>query len=562
MDEEVATFHGPGWKFADGLAVRGRGFDATGAEADLVELYRNVDTYESIIQTTRGLSGFFSVVRETPDAIYLVCDHARSIPLYFSDTATVAVSDTATGAATTEQAVQFDPIAESEFVLTRYVTRGETLLPAVKSVRAGEIVRVPRDEPSSFNRTRYVRYRPTTRLDGDRNALLDRMATVLDDVFGRTAEIVGNRPVVVPLSGGIDSRLVATLLVEQGCDVTGFTFGRRGHADVEVSRNVANALGIDWEWVEYSPDRWHEWYHSTDRLGYHDSAFNYDSLPFLAEWPAIRELIRTGRLPEDAIVCPGHTVTTPSERVPGGWLNTTPGEEEFLDYVLDTHYSLWDWDDADARRAFEPRIVADASLGSIESGAHAAAAYEQWEWTNRMTTFTNGDLRLYDWFDLDWWLPLWDPAFVRFWSSVPLRERHEKSLQTAFTAQKYADVADIDQTSASRTDRDWTPFDQIRRTFQTHPIATHEGGFESWMGAQAQPRSQWERWGNYPLGWYGIIRERDADRFAPARNLYALRTLEAIDRVSFDPPWIADPPLTRKIDLPPSGADANHSIHN
>lgn len=562
MDEDVATFHGSDWEFADGLAVRGRGFDATGAEVDLVQLYRGVDSYESIIQTTRRLSGFFAAVRETTDAIYLVCDLARSIPLYFSDTATASVSDTATGAAATEREVEFDPIAESEFVLTRYVTRGETLLSTVKTVRAGEVIRIPRDDPSSFDRTRYARYRPTTQLDGNRNPLLDRMTDVMDAVFGRTAEIVGNRPVVVPLSGGIDSRLVATMLVEQGCDVTGFTFGRRGHADVEVSRNVARALGIDWEWVEYSPERWHEWYHSADRLAYHDLAFNYDSLPFLAEWPAIRELLHSSRLPENAVLCPGHTVATPSERVPEHWLDTTPGEKEFLDYVLDQHYSLWDWDDTNMRRAFESRIVADASLGPLESGADAAAAYEQWEWTTRMTTFTSGDMRLYDWFDLDWWLPLWDPAYVRFWSSVPLRLRHGKSLQTAFTIQKYAEVADIDPSSASQTDQGWTPFDQVRRTFRTHPIAAFEDGFESWLGAQAQPRSRWERWGNYPLGWYGIIRERDADQFTAAKNLYALRTLEAIDQLSFDPPWIADPPLTRDIDLPPSGADTDQPTDN
>lgn len=553
MHEDSATLVGPGWEVTDRLAVRGRAFDRAGGSIDLLEAYRGASTLESMIETTRRLVGFFGVIRETEEAFYLACDIARSVPLYFTESTPVSVADTVHGPEVVPTGSGFDPVAESEFALTRYVTRGETLLPSVKSVRAGEVVRVPKDAPSSSDRRRYDRYRPSTGVDGDEAAYLAEMGDVLAAVFDRAASVIGDRPVVVPLSGGVDSRLVATMFAERGCEVHAFTFGRRGHADVEVSRDVADALGIDWAWVEYTPTRWHEWYHSDARRAYHDYAFDYDGLPFLAEWPAVRELLADGRLPRDAVVCPGHTVATPSERVPDEWVDAPPSEAAVVEYILDSHYDLWEWDDPGARAVFKRRIAADAGLDAGDRGAAGAAAYERWEWTTRMTTFTTGDLRLYDWFDLDWWLPLWDPEFVRFWASVPLGLRHGKSLERTFTSRKYARVAGIDAASASRTDREWTPFDQIRRTFREHPLSALGGGFESWLGAQANPRSRWERWGNYPLGWYGVIRERHADRFADAKSLYALRTLAAVGRISFDPPRIVDPPLRRNLELPPSG---------
>lgn len=550
---DLAHFDGPGWRRKGGLAVRGRAFDGTGAGIDIRAAFERADSYASVVETASRLPGFFGVVLATADEIYLACDHARSIPLYFTTTSPLGVSDTASGLPVAGTATSFDPVAESEFVLTRYVTRGETLLPNVNSVRAGEVVRIPREDPSSFERYRYDRYRPTTRVEGDRELLLDRMADVVGTAFDRTVSTAGERPIAVPLSGGVDSRLVATMLVERGHDVIGFTFGRPGHADVEVSRDVAETLDIDWEWVEYSTDRWHEWYHSDGRRSYHEFAFNHDSLPFLAEWPAVHALLEDGRLPENALVCPGHTVATPSERVPARWTDTAPDRRDVLDYVLEEHYRLWEWDDPRFRRAFERRIAADASLGPVRSGGEAAAAYEQWEWATRMTTFTNGDTRVYDWFGLDWWLPLWDPAYVRFWETVPLSSRQGKALQAEFTARKYADVTGTEPDTARRTDRDWTPFDQVRRSLHTDPLAPFADGFEGWLGVQDVPPSQWEEWGNYPLGWYGVVPEDGYERFDAAANLYSLRTLEAIGRLGFDPPRVRDPPLEPHLDLPPSG---------
>ncbi|PSQ15923.1 asparagine synthase [Halobacteriales archaeon QS_8_69_26] len=548
---EEATLVGPGWTAGSGVAVRGRAFDGRDREADLRSVFEGLGSLREVAETADRLGGFFAAVVDVGDAVVLACDHAGSIPLYFTSEDPLRVGDCVSGfpGLATEE---FDPVAASEFALTRYVTRGETLLPAVRSVRAGEAVRVPREDPAGFERRRYARYRPTNRSDGDREDLLDRMGDVLGRVFDRAESLAGGRPVAVPLSGGVDSRLVATMLVERGVEVVAFSFGVHGHADVEVARDVADALGIRFEAVEYSTDRWHDWYHSADRRAYSSFAFDYDSLPFLAEWPAVRELLADGRLPRDALVLPGHTVATPSERVPAAWTDGTPDREDVVEYVLDRHYSLWEWDDPAFRSDFADRIAADADLGPVASGPEAAAAYEGWEWTTRMATFTNSDARVYDWFDLEWWLPLWDPEYVAFWASVPLDHRRGKALQTEFATRKYAAVAGVDHEEAERTDADWTPFDQVRRTQRTDPVRAATGDFDDWLGAQSVPRSRWEEWGNYPLGWYGAIPEAAADRFAAAPTLYSLRTLSALGLLSFDPPAVTDPPLSSTVELPPT----------
>jgi asparagine synthase (glutamine-hydrolysing) len=571
---DTTRLHGPGWAVRDGVAVRGRAWTRDGRRVDLAAAFGGARTLASVAATARRLDGFYAAVVETDDAVYAVCDHARSVGLYVDVAGTVRVSDSTRDLV--EAGRERMAVAASEFALTRYVTRGETVYANVVAVRAGEVLAVPRDDPESFERRRYARYRPTAATSGDESALLDAMDDVLAGVFDRLVDVADGRRVAVPLSGGIDSRLVAAMLVERDVDVLGFTFGVHGHADVEVSRDVADALGIDWAFVEYTPERWHDWYHSAARRNYHESAFGGDALPFLAEWPAVKELEVRGEL-DDALVCPGHTVATPSERAPESWLQNPPDGDAFVSHVLDAHYSLWEFDDPEYREAFADRIRADAALTAERPGLDAIPAYEEWEWTTRMATFTNADARLYDWFGVDWWLPLWDPAYVRFWASVPAEHRLDKRLQTTYTERAFQAVAGADTDAAAdsivprtadpdsiapRTDADWGPVEQVRRTFETRPRAAVDGTFEDWLGAQAVPPSNVESWGNYPLGWYGVLRREDAETFDAASSLYSLRTLEALDRLSFDPPQVADGALIETLSLPPVGERSRSSSAN
>ncbi|WP_336024669.1 hypothetical protein [Halobellus salinisoli] len=580
------------WTRVGNATARGLAFDADDRAVDPAEAFDGCDSPEAAADVAAQLSGFFAAIVRGSNADILVCDVARSIPLYFTTETPTAIGDVALELEP-ERPDAYDPTAASEFALTRYVSCGETLRDDVKAVRAGEIVTIPRGSTAGFERSQYAEYRPMTAADrgstdsesidreptdcestdressypdsSTREDLHDSLASTMARVFDRVVRVADGRPVLVPLSGGWDSRLVAAELVARDVEVVGFTFGAHGHGDVEVSRDIASALGIDWEWVEYTTDRWHDWYHSPARRRYHEYAFNLDSLPFLAEWPAVAELLERGDVPEDALVCPGHTVATPSERVPDAWVTAAeegtrgdaPTTADVVEHILDTHYSLWEWSDADFRERFVDRIKAEAGLTTVRDATEAVAAYERWEWATRMTTFTNGDCRLYEWFGFDWWLPLWDREYVEFWASVPLAHRHKKALQREYARKRVAEVGDDAAAVADRTDRDWTPFDQVRRTLETRPEAIHTAqgdhtgtGFEAWLGTQAAADAAIESRGNYPLRWYGIYPAEADACFEPAKNLYALRTLAALGLLAFDPPR-SDVSLTESLPLPP-----------
>ncbi|MFC6906566.1 asparagine synthase-related protein [Halalkalicoccus tibetensis] len=585
-----------GWTAVDGVAVRGRAFDRGALLADeaLAARFRGAiegaapgEALDALCDTADSLEGFFAAVVDAPPeferSAYLVADGARSIPLYYATDGTV-VGDR--GRVVREETGSGrDPVAESELLLTRYVTGSETVWSRVRVTQPGEVVAV--GERGIEGRTYREHWPGVERADSstpaeDRVARSDREARALlraglETALDRTERIAEDRPIAVPLSGGHDSRLLAASLVGRGREVIGFSFGRVGHPDVEASREVAAELGIEWHHVEYSSEDWRRWYHGEACRSYREEAFA-DALPFLAEWPAVRRLVSEDRIPSEVLVCPGHTVATPSERLPGfvgeagapdggetgcgvpqeddrgaEQEGVDPSVEGLVDHVLESHYTLWDWDDprfeAAARERVRRGLLGGRDPDAIDGPASAAAAYERWEWRGRMAAFTNGDCRVYEDRGLDWWLPLWDPAYVRAWERIWLEGRRGKRLHSELAVERYREVADLSRARAARTDRTLPTIDRTLSLLRHTPERAFTERDGEWLPPFLAPRSRFGESGSHPLAWYGAVDPVLLDRLPDSRGFYALRALAETGRIDFLDPSSPVPDGT-VIELP------------
>lgn len=560
------VLRGAGWTHHDGVAVRGHAFNdgelLTGEAlaAQFRAASEDNAPLGAVAESAATLEGFYAAVVSTDTgtsgATLLVADEARSIPLYYAAHEGI-VSDRG-GVIRDALGAGRDPVTECEFILTRYVTGPETIWNGVRATQAGAVISL---KDGNFTERTYREYWPAGGRgrggggDGDPTA---QLKAALERSLDRLERVAGSddRPIVVPLSGGYDSRLIASALVERGRDVIGFTFGRAGYPDVEVSREVAARLGIRWEFVPYDEDRWNEWYHSTRCRRYRERAFGGDALPFIAEWPALCRLIDDGRLPADALFCPGHTVATPSERLPTfvgesrDWIGGSVGcgadenepagkNTEFVDpsvdglieYILEEHYTLWDLEPS-VKLALRERIrrglLGDRSPAAITDPAAAAASYERWEWRGRMTTFTNGDLRAYEDRGLDWWLPLWDSRYVRAWERVPLAERRNKRLHAALATESYRRAGNARE-RASVIDRTLPPADRVLSKVRHTPERQFFGATpdeRDWEPPFLSSNAAWSVPTEHPLAWFGAVDDALLEQ-APNRSFYAFRTLAA-----------------------------------
>jgi asparagine synthase (glutamine-hydrolysing) len=507
-----------------------------------------------------ALNGFFAVVVERPDETFAGVDHVHSIPLVYAP-AEGLVSDDARRLADRLGAGGYDPLAESELLVSGNVLGDRTLVPGLRALRPGEAVKLVDGEAE---RTRYAAFEPRTDEGVDDGGALERLERAVDAAFDRLSTVVGDRQVALALSGGADSRLVATELAARDHDVVTYSFGTSGNEDVRVAREVAAALDLQWEIVAYSTDSWREWYVSPERAAFVDRAFTYDSIPNYGTVPALSELRDRGVLDDDAVCSSGQTVAGVSENVPAAFETPAPDADDVVDAVLE-YWARWGWENPAFDRVVRERIAAavadggepaaDGSAGEIDSFSTAFAAFERWKHDERHTKYFVADVRQYDFFGLDWWLPLWDREVVAAWANVSVADRRRKRAYADLVDRRFAAQTGLDRAAATAfTVESEAPtfagrlIDAAAERVVDSPVAPYLRGVY-WRLQRAR-----SDYGDHPLGWYGIVPpELFARLYSGREDVHALQTLEAVGRASFVEGTVTDPPRDGVLSLPYRG---------
>lgn len=438
MDRVVTHFGNSGWEEnSAGSNVQGSAFNGgalyRGSQvADLVP-EASADTAEWQ-ERLLELNGFFALVAEDGTSLVAAVDRVRSLPLFYgSVNGTLFLSDDAEWVRQQVGDAETDPVAREEFQLAGYVTGPDTLFPNVKQLQAGEMLRVhhPAGEELAVTTHRYYRFTHTEPTEWDEAALRKELDQVTEASVRRLVEYAGGRQIVIPLSGGYDSRLIALMLKRSGYDnILTFTYGVPGNKESDYSRRVAEALNLPWHFVEYNAEKWRKAWQTDERLGYQRWGSNWVSLPIVQDWLAVRELKATGVIRTDAVFCPGHT----GDFIAGGHIPNEVDPHQFCDanqlarFIVHKHLSLAPWRKTTERPEsfWHERILDRVESRYIQSSQELADSFEAWEWQERQAKLIVNSVKVYAFFGYDWWLPFWDSKFMAFWERVPLSLRKGK----------------------------------------------------------------------------------------------------------------------------------------
>jgi asparagine synthase (glutamine-hydrolysing) len=343
-------------------------------------------------------------------------------------------------------------------------------------------------------------------------------------------------------------------LVDAGYeDVVAFSYGRECNEDVRTAERVADALGVPWEFVEYTTDAWREWYDSAERRDVYRHGFHHSRVPNYGAAPAVRELLESGAVPRDAVFCSGQTVTGMSEKVPAlrETVGDDPGVGDVVDVILDDNFALWRHDNATFGRLLRRRLADVVAHRRVDSLAAAAAASEELEWQEHQK-YNLGGARTFEQYGVDWWFPLWDRGLMETWASIPLPERGDKRVQREYVRRRTEALADGDLADGDLADGGLdgpggadggggghgggsSPLDRLRRAVARSPLGP--------VVAPLYWRLTGDPYEREPNAWYGIVPEAlFRELYTGTQNVHSFQTLEAAGHVSFDPPGIHVPP--------------------
>ena len=409
---------------------------------NLCEYFATADTESEFVRLLLAANGSFAVVLYNRDFMLAAVDRLRSMPLFYTtgDGARL-IGDDADILASVIGDVAPEETSLEEFALTGFVVGRNTLHPQIKEIQAGEYVRFER---GNFIPAGYFRHLHSH----DRCVTEEEHFTALADISRRVAERLisstHDRPIVLPLSGGYDSRYIACMLKELNYkNVICYTYGRSDSDEVITSRQVADALNYDWYFVEHTAAKVRDVFSGPQLEAFYNYCHNRSSAPHNQEFIALTELRSMGILPNDAIIVPGFC----GDLLGGSYvprefqLGYTNGvlKRGLVNYIADKHFYA---------RLFANDVVTNAvrkhiqqvldEIRAIPDTAETFTSYNEAFFTmHKVAKFVVNSLRIYEFFGMEWRMPLWDQELAGYWYSVPLNKRIGSSLYNRFLFENY-----------------------------------------------------------------------------------------------------------------------------
>jgi len=418
-------------------------------ESDLIQGRDVVRLFSSVLGDSRidhealkylllALNGNFALVMETSRYIFCTVDRIRSIPLFYAVSEKEVIFSDDANHLRNHMNPPFNEGNGAEFLVTGYVTGPDTLFDGISQLQAGEYLVYDKTD-NSLTTQFYHRFWHENYFSDSEEDLLNRLDEVFVRVFQRLIESTKGLQIVVPLSGGLDSRIIVTMLKRLGVeDVICFSYGKKGNREAAISRQVAEALGYQWYFVEHTRGKLYDNYHSDDMRRYLDYGGNLVSLPHIQDFFAVKELKDEGKIPENAVFVPGHS----GDMLAGSHIPLDYDQpqayifEKFLEDNLKKHYSLWGWNEAELLPLFKDKIRKCVGDISVHDNVSCANTIELFDFHERQAKFIVNSVRVYEFFGFKWQIPLWDAELIDFFLRVPTSYRINQLLYKNYAKMK------------------------------------------------------------------------------------------------------------------------------
>jgi asparagine synthase (glutamine-hydrolysing) len=383
---------------------------------------------ELIAGRLASLDGHFAAVVEGPGWGMAVADKVASYPIFYIATDQMfMVSNSARRLRRESRIADCNPEALLELRTAGYVTGADTLLRGLRKLQAGEMLYWCADAGAPCQ-VRYYRFY-SQHLRGESEAtLIDELDLRTNAIIDRNIADANGRRVIVPLSGGLDSRVILAKLKARGCpNLRAFSYGVPGNYEARVAQQVAEKLDIPWEFVPTTREQANRFFHSDQRREYWEFADGLHLVPNLHTLLALEELERRGRFEGGAVLVNGQSGDfIAGDHIPPTILSGPSDRQALYDNIIGKHYShrraLLRNDEVQKmlRHRIDDVIGFDHDLADPQQ---YAKVHELWEWQARQAIRVLNGQRNYDFLGLRWELPLWEREYLEFWMEIPLEHK-------------------------------------------------------------------------------------------------------------------------------------------
>lgn len=418
--------YGGEWIYHKAIWVKGYAFLSTGEllkGGEFAEyLYREINLGDNL--KLKELNGRFVATGQKEGIPFICTDRIRSFPLFFKhQNGEILISDNPLRL--TGEDIRIDETALQEFLACGFTWQDRTLLADIKQCEPAHLILF---HPHTIEKQKYFSFSTSKIRNISYNEAFQHLSNILENIMHRSLEVLGNAPAVIPLTGGYDSRFIATWLRQNEVNIhTTFTSGKKSSPEFENAEKVARKLNIPWTPV-YHEDKDLESHFPDNQTiqKYTDFSFAFSSMGFFQDIIALHNL----EIPTDAIIFGGHSgdVTAGSHIWPFQQLMNKP---------LNKFYSfqrLFPYFNASSKHKLVQTLnnKYDHYKGDIPF-----SIIQEIDFSERQSKFIVNSCRSYDFFAKGTLLPFFDNEFVDFFKDLPYHLRINKKLYDNVLTEKY-----------------------------------------------------------------------------------------------------------------------------
>jgi asparagine synthase (glutamine-hydrolysing) len=391
-------------------------------QADLAIPFKNIADESSLVDLLQKLIGNFAVVITKPHFVAAAVDHIRSFPILYQinndQPQFINVEDV--------QSLKRDEASIHAFKSAWCVPGNNTLLKDVFQLQAGQYIFAQpekRSEPQFYYH--HFQAQKTKEL------IAKEAQTHIDNAFERLKPLLHQKQILIPLSGGYDSRLVLASLIKAGhTNILAYTYGNANSHEVIIAQKVCEQLHVKWAFVEYNEAIFNEFFSESWELYSNNNHF-FSGLPHEQDFFALNELKKRGLLEDKFVAIPGFC----GDLLGGSVTAYSP-----------TNFSLEGLIEFIEKRHFQGQNLAIEIPSDFEIKDETTFydAYQHWFVCNKVSKFIVNSVRVYEHFGGNWVLPFWDKDLIKYWYSIPYSERKKQKWYNQILFEQYFQPYQID----------------------------------------------------------------------------------------------------------------------
>ena len=392
---------------------------------------------EHIKQFITDLDDHFGIIVISQNWSFAAVDCARTFPIFWNKKNDKIVVSPQAKCIADKYESTIDKNQLLAFQMSGYCINEGTLWKGIKNINPGSFIFIKNSE--EYFLEKYFLYEPWSIINMPYNKFKEQLKVEIKIVIKSLIRKANGKTIVVPLSAGLDSRLVASGLKHLNyTNVKCFSYGLKNNFESNASQIIAKKLGYNWKFVEINQRKAKKYFLSKEYKRFISNKVDGCAATSIQGVYAIDELIKKDYISKEDIIVNGNS----GDFITGGHVlnlldasvktkDSTLLYNEIIEAHYAKHYVLWDSLLSDKNK----KIIKTQLLLQIEKNVYnmnknfmPQGIAEFLEYENRQAKFVNNSQRIYEAYDLKWHLPLWDKSFMEFWSNVPLKYKKNQIL--------------------------------------------------------------------------------------------------------------------------------------